>query len=285
MSGSRSLSQAPAVNAVDDPIALVPFAEAHLPGAVRLSQAAGWPHRVEDWAFTAALSHGVVALAGEAVVGTGFCSDFGTQAAINMIIVDERLRGRGLGRRIMQAVIDRAAGRPMLLSATEEGRPLYEKLGFVATGTIAQMQGVVARIPATHPITWREATEADLDRLVAWDQDAFGAARPMLYANLLAAGSIFLADDGFAAVRDFGRGRLAGPVVARDADTARALIAACAEPGRFLRVDTMPDTGLMPFLTEAGLAHVGGVTTMRCGSPRGPARTHHTFALASQAIG
>ena len=39
-----------------------PFGAEHLDAALRLSRAAGWPHRREDWALIAGLSKGVVAL-------------------------------------------------------------------------------------------------------------------------------------------------------------------------------------------------------------------------------
>ena len=45
-----------------DTLTFAPFAPAHLEGALRLSQEAGWPHRMEDWRLVQRISRGVVVL-------------------------------------------------------------------------------------------------------------------------------------------------------------------------------------------------------------------------------
>lgn len=265
---------------------IVPFAPGHLPGALRLSQQAGWPHRAGDWAFAAAVSDGFVGLENGEVVATAFCSGFGDFCTINMIIVDAAMRGRGLGRRMMDRVIAAAGGRGMSLVATADGLPLYEKLGFRATGEIVQRQGIVTDVPALPDgFRFRIATRDDLPAIAAMDRDACGADRSTMLANLFDVATMRICDTGFAAVRDFGRGRTVGPVVARDAATARALIAASATPGEFLRLDTRPECGLSDFLSGMGLSPVGGGTTMHCGPARPAATQFTTFALTSQALG
>ena len=270
---------------MSDAITLVPFDDSHLAGAVRLSQQAGWRQRQEDWAFVAALSRGVAAVADGRVVGTALCSEFAMQTAISMVVVDEAFRGRGLGRRLMEAVMAISDGKPMTLSATVEGQPLYESLGFVPIGRIVQMQGIVRQVPPVAAMAMRDATEADLDRMVAMDHDACGADRRPLFQQFLTVGRIFLSESGLVVLRAFGRGEVAGPVIARDGDTARALIAACAVAGQYLRVDTTPETGLESFLRDLGLDHTGGGTAMRHGPPRNAPRDYKTYALASQALG
>ena len=59
---------------------------------------------------------------------------------INMVIVDAAMRGRGLGRKLMEDALAKAGERICYLTATQEGLPLYEKLGFVATGEVVQHQ-------------------------------------------------------------------------------------------------------------------------------------------------
>lgn len=267
-----------------DEIPIVPFQFEHISGAVRLSQQAGWPHRADDWAFTGAVSQGFVALNGDEVVGTAFCSEVGEFCTINMIIVDESMRGHGLGRRLMNAVIDAAAGRGMTLVATTDGLPLYQKLGFAVTGEIVQHQGIVADFPK-QDTEYRTATTDDLDALARMDCAAYGTNRKNLLANLLDVGTIIMTDDGFAGLRDFGRGQVIGPVVAKDAQTAKALIHALATPGKFLRADIPVQSGLADFLTEMGMANVGGGTVMHCGPARPAAKDFTTYALTSQALG
>jgi hypothetical protein len=148
----------------------------------------------------------------------------------------------------------------------------------------------------------------DRAAIAALDRQAFGADRGVLLDRFAEIGTFTLlrrngAPIGFAALRDFGRGKVIGPVAAPDLESAKALIGPiiAAHPGKFLRVDTTADSGLGPWLADCGLAHVGGGIAMRRPAP--PAATASpapvspapasasaappalTFALASQALG
>ena len=273
-------------------IDLVTFGSQHLEGALALSRQAGWPHRLEDWQMMLALSKGVVALDGERVVGTTLATLYGDDCAtINMVIVDESMRGRGLGRSLMDFGMGATEGRQCRLVATKDGMPLYQKLGFRETGTILQHQGISGKAEAPRDIEW--ADPSDVPAIAALDLEAFGADRSGLIAYLDKVGrfAVLRRDNevkGFAALRHFGRGEVIGPVVADTADEARKLILfmIAARPDTFLRVDTTADTGLSAWLTEQGFAHVGGGTAMVRGDTAATeTRTVHTFALANQALG
>ena len=274
-------------------IDLRPLDHSHLESALALSRQAGWPHRLEEWQMLLELSRGLVAVENEKVVATIFVTPYGHQAAtINMVIVDESMRGRGIGRRIMQAAIEIAGERECRLVATVEGLPLYESLGFKKTGAIVQHQGPVRASIAPPTVEW--ATAADLDQIVALESAAFGADRRALVQALFQAGRLAVlrkadALRGYAALRSFGRGELCGPVVAETTGDAEDLLSFlfAARPGAFMRVDTGAETGLAPFLLEHGLAHVGGGILMRRAASSAPSSlpSVHTFALASQALG
>jgi len=266
----------------------------HLDGAVALSQQAGWPHRREDWAFVLALSNGVVALKDGRVVGTAMSTPLGDDVAtVNMVIVDEAMRGRGLGRKLMQAALDAASGRTCLLVATQDGLPLYEKLGFVANGEIIQHQGLAAKVDAPADISWADSD--DFSRLVEMDIAATGHNRSniMQLLNESAQFAVIRKDGevvAFAGIRPFGRGLVIGPVVARNGDYARALIdfLLSKHTGEFVRVDTNIATGLADWLIERGLVHVGGGIPMR--RAVGPVKEqsgaeYRTYALVNQALG
>ncbi|WP_042445682.1 GNAT family N-acetyltransferase [Azospirillum sp. B510] len=276
------------------------FEPEHLKDAVALSRQAQWPHRLEDWALTLSLSQGLVAMEdgadGPRVVGTVLMTPYGDDAAtINMVIVDESCRGQGLGRLLMDEAMALAGSRPLRLVATREGLPLYEKLGFREAGTVLQHQGEAAPMPLAATEDIAAADPDDRAAIAALDHQAFGAGRGLLLERLAEVGSVTLlrrngAPAGFAALRDFGRGQVIGPVVAPDPDGAKALIGRviAAHPGEFLRVDTTADTGLGPWLADCGLRHVGGGIAMRRPAPTASATAAtavSTYALASQALG
>ncbi|MDR7126662.1 GNAT family N-acetyltransferase [Pseudotabrizicola sp. 4114] len=271
----------PAAAPVSD---LVPMTPDHLPQALALSQAAGWPHRLEDWALTLSVSKGVSAFEGGRLVGTAICSAFGPVATLNMIIVAEDRRGMGLGRRLMQHVIALAGGCEMRLTATEDGLPLYRRMGFIERGRIVQHQGLARAMKPERPVRFGPA---DTDMLAALDTAASGMQRKALLARIAATGDTLRTEGGFALLRAFGRGHVLGPVVARDAGAARALMSAAAEQlaGQFLRVDLSAADPLAPHAEALGLAHVGGGTAMvHSARPCAPS-DHHSYALASQALG
>lgn len=276
----------------------VAFEPQHLKDALALSRQAQWPHRLEDWSLALAISQGMVAVDAESsqVVGSVLMTPYGDDAAtINMVIVDEGWRGQGLGRRLMDHAMALAGDRPLRLVATSDGLPLYEKLGFREVGTVLQHQGEAGPVPplATDDVT--PAGTGDRAAIAALDRQAFGADRGPLLERFAGIGSFTLlrrngVPVGFAALRDFGRGQVIGPVVAPDADGAKALIGpiVAAHPGKFLRVDTTADTGLGPWLADCGLRPVGGGIAMRRPAPAAvPPSTSpvSTFALASQAFG
>ncbi|MFW2229549.1 GNAT family N-acetyltransferase [Rhizobium sp. CRRU65] len=273
-------------------VVLAPFEAHHLDDAVALSRAAGWAHRREDWVVIWSLSQGRVALAGDRVVGTALMTPFGdTCSAINMIIVDESQRGRGLGRKLTTAVLELAGNRECRLTATNDGLPLYEKLGFVATHQIVRHQGIVNRINASENVEW--VGPDALPAIKALDRAAFGASREALNDVLSKEGrfAVIRNDDrivAFASTRLFGKGEVVGPVVAENFEQARDLLAfiLSGKEGRFVRIDIPEQTGLSSSLKGWGLPQADGVVAMvrgAAGHPQTPAV--QTFCLASQAIG
>jgi predicted N-acetyltransferase YhbS len=276
-----------------DPNELVAFGPEHLEGAFLLSQQTGWPHRVDDWRMALALSAGFAALAdqGNRVVGTVLVTPYQNDAAtINMVIVEAASRGRGLGRRLMEAALALAGDRALRLVATEDGLALYEKLGFHKTGAIAQHQGRARSVPVAAGI--RPSLPADIPAIAELDRMAYGADRTRLISHLAEIGRFAVLDRGdglagFSALRPFGRGEVVGPVVAGDADEAKALIAhfLASRTGALVRLDTDVTTHLGSWLAAQGLDQVDGGIAMRRPVVASPAPPVTAFALANQAFG
>lgn len=274
-----------------DTLTFSPFETGHIAGAHALSLAEQWPHRAEDWALFLSLSQGVVVTEGAQVVATALTTLFGPVGCANMIIVAADCRGMGLGRQVMEAAMARIVPQEWRLVATEAGLPLYRKLGFVEDGRILQQQGIVTAAPAAGALPDR-AGPADLEALVALDQLATGMDRRALYAAFLRMGAVHVLREGgviraLAVLRPFGRGEVLGPVLARDADEARALMAPliASSAGRFLRVDTPATSGLAGWLSGQGLTHAGGGVQMHRGAISPADGPQRVFALAAQAFG
>lgn len=269
-----------------------------LPPAQALSAELRWPHRPADWAQSFAHAEGLVAERGGEIIATAQRWRWGdTHATMGLVIVTPACQGLGIGKQLMTGLLNGLDGCTVLLQATEAGRGLYESLGFVRTGAVSQHQGVASPTPliAMQP-GWRlrPAGLNELPALQALDAAARGMPRHTLIADLLASAPACVVLDhestprGFAMLRRFGRGHVIGPVVAPDAEGAKALIAHLAgqNAGHFTRVDIDVASGLGDWLEGLGLPSVDTPTTMVRGAalatPEGAPRL---FAIATQALG
>lgn len=275
-----SSSSVPAQNLpADDGVVLRPMTADDLAQTHALSEEQRWPHRPADWAQSFAHAEGIVAERDGQLIATAQRWRWGPRhATIGLVIVTPACQGRRIGHRLMSALLDGLDNHTVLLHATAEGRGLYERLGFVRTGEMRQHQGIAQPTPLIAlPAGWRlrpaglnEA--ADLRRL---DAQARGMPRDALIDDLLASADacVVLDDDGeargFAMLRRFGRGHAIGPVVAPDAESAKALIAHLAgiNAGHFTRIDIDFDSGLAEWLESIGLLRVDAPTTMVRGAP------------------
>ena len=94
-------------------------------------------------------------------VGTTTTCIFGPVAWVAMVLVDEAVRGRGIGTALMRhalAYLDGLGVERVRLDATPLGRPVYKKLGFVAEYDVLRYEGkeprLVPRPPNYRSTTW-----------------------------------------------------------------------------------------------------------------------------------
>jgi GNAT superfamily N-acetyltransferase len=262
-----------------------------------LAQQMSWPHRQEDCAQLLALGAGIVAVEATGLtVGVGLRWSFGEVGTIGLVLVAPDRQGRGIGRALMTALIADSGSRTLMLNATAEGLPLYEKLGFVSTGVVRQHQGRLAQgsvLPPAPDVPMRRAVPADYAQLCALDATAFGTDRSRLVGRLMADGDAWVLDRdgrpaGFVVLRPFGRGMIVGPIVAPGEDDAIALaaVAAKAAPAGVLRVDIPAEAErLAAWLTTAGLPAIDTVTVMLRGNWPAVGKGPRRFGLALQAWG
>jgi predicted N-acetyltransferase YhbS len=152
----------------------------------------------------------------------------------NMVVASDRRR-EGLGSAVLERVLafleERNVERVELF-ATAEGRPLYERHGFVALqpGTMVEIPAS-ARDRLAAPGSVQRAGAVDLARLAAYDRPRFGGDRTPILAAALEdpARPVLLTKldgriAGYAVVR--GEAERIGPWLADDITAASALLAA-----------------------------------------------------------
>jgi GNAT superfamily N-acetyltransferase len=207
-----------------------------LPRVAELRERVGWA--VHEWALRAVLDppHARCLVAvdgGNHVIGVGSGISYGALGVVGNMIVDPSHRRRGIGAAILEAVVhflDERGCTRLELSATDEGRPLYEKHGF--TLAAPGVSAVVPRQAREDDGGAAELTDAgptSLAELAAYDAPRFGGDRGPLIASMLADTARPLvvarrkgAVAGWAWVRpDADR---VGPLVADTPDVAAALV-------------------------------------------------------------
>ncbi|MDP3342316.1 GNAT family N-acetyltransferase [Frigidibacter sp.] len=260
-----------------------------LPRAAALSAAVGWNQVAADWAFF--LDHGQVRVledgADDALAASAALLPYGPGLAwISMVLVRPDQRRRGLASALLRWAMDARPGLTVALDATPAGREVYGPLGFTDVFGFARWL-LPAALP-TGAIPVRPMQAADWPEVLAQDLAAFGAPRaPLLhgFAQRLPRAAL-VAPGGFVLARDGLRTPQIGPLVARDAATALALLAtAQAALGGPVVLD-VPDAA-EEFC--AGLAAAGGMkqrpfTRMAVG-PMPPAQTGKSFVLAGPEFG
>lgn len=210
-----------------------------LDDCARLAKDRGWLPERHKWRLLLEIGepYGIDAPDGDGLAATNILTCYGDDhAVISMVLTASRFGRMGLGRRLMEHVLERAGDRAVSLYATEYGRPLYERLGFRAVGTAAKHAGVFTGEPSGRT---RRATPGDLDAILALDAESFGADRSAALRRMFTFGEqVRIADGGFGHCWRNDDNTVIGPVVARDEETARALIADLAlEAGGEVRMD------------------------------------------------
>ena len=218
-----------------------------LPECLALAQDRGWPPEERKWRLLLELGNGYgVRDQGGELVGSAVLTCFGSLAAIGMVVVAARAGGRGMGRALTTHAMAEAGDRAVFLMATEQGRPLYEKLGFEPVGSVDTYAGdltlpggatpgdAVPDVAPGGPGTVRPARSADLHAVRRLDAEVNGADRAALVDRLPAfseglwvveAGGVVT---GYAAAWRNGQTLIIGPVVAGTLPDAQRLISAAS---------------------------------------------------------
>jgi predicted N-acetyltransferase YhbS len=202
-----------------------------------LSRAAFGPTVSRLVAFPRTSPHGDVLVAENGsggAAGAVCCVSFGATGWIGALGVAPEARRHGVGRALTEAAVarlrERGAG-TVLLFATDMGRPLYERLGFVAEGAATAWRGTAGAVVGTLDV--RRLREDDREAVGALDRLATGEDRSNLFDALHPLSGVAVDRGaepvGWAAKAPYGAGIA---ICAADEEAGAALMAAAARgPG------------------------------------------------------
>jgi GNAT superfamily N-acetyltransferase len=214
--------------------------KADIPSGMRLKELAGWNQTAADWErFLDSSPMGCfVAESDGEVCGTVTTVVYESRFAwVGMVLVDPQHRGQGIGTRLLHQAIEYLDGlgiATVKLDATPEGKPIYQKLGFVTEYEIERWV-LSARPQPPEPDSFSElrvGESASLE-ILAVDREAFGADRSALLLSLHRSAPEFTAAhyfqgslSGYMLGRHGSRADHLGPWMARGETAAQQLLTA-----------------------------------------------------------
>lgn len=215
--------------AISEDRPLVELGPADISSALALSAEAGWNQTADDWRHFMECGDVVGARddVGRLVASAAALPYEGAFGFVAMVLVTKTWRRRGLATRLVDRCIDilSAGDRIPVLDATGEGETVYSKQGFVRQFRFDRWEAVLPQQAAPAPADRRSDK---IDKVVALDRQAFGAARPHLMRDFLRRdGSMAIrspSGDGFALMRRGRRAWQIGPVVALSQEDAAGLL-------------------------------------------------------------
>jgi GNAT superfamily N-acetyltransferase len=209
-----------------------------VPSAMELSTGANWNQTSEDWRRVMQLSIKGCRCIEDAgkIVATTTLLPYGKHLAwIGMVLTRPEYGRQGLARRLMEDAISGAeldGIRTLKLDATDEGRPLYESLGFVVEeiverwGRDGEFAPAKAKPSADRCATKACSNDAHIsDNLFAQDEKAFGVSRKELLEVSSNSGRIDTTSNGYVLSRSGRTARYLGPCVTTSEAEATLLIA------------------------------------------------------------
>ena len=274
--------------------------ENDIEGLISLSQSVGWDYD-RDEIRTVMSSGKILGHKNELgqIVSSGAIIPYDTHlASIGMIIVNQQYRGQSLGKEITQACIERVLEKvSIMLIATPEGKPMYEKMGFKEVGYVHKFISN-NYVPSNNLLSEGLKKDVfivgDIDKVVELDKNAFGDSRRKFLVNRINQShqSLVLRDEigrilGYGLSISGPENLILGPIVAPNFNTAAYLINQLALNHRGkLRIDTpISDEMFMKFLRDSGFVKVGQPPIMIINSDTMPIRNNNLYGIGAQIFG
>ena len=274
--------------------------EAKTGNIVSLSSYIGWDYNREEieTIFNAGIVYGVWNEREELIASAAIILYGEKLVSIGMVIVHPDYKGRGIGKIITEACVKSvSAHTPIMLIATDEGKPLYEKLGFRAVSYVSKY--ICNSYNAKDYCVRNEDyvmnyEEGDLEKIIKIDEYAFGTNRKeFLKKRIMQSEQCIVVRDKEQNVLGYGlsiqtpENKIIGPVVAKNDEMAMRIVhdLARGHNGK-LRIDVLEGKkDFMKVLEIAGFKKVNIPPIMMKNSNRLLKRNSELYSIAAQIFG
>jgi GNAT superfamily N-acetyltransferase len=236
------------------------------------------------------------------VVGTVTIACFERKLAwIGMMLVHPDFQGRGIGRKLMSRALDHLASKSIVtikLDATPQGRPLYEKLGFVAEWPLARW---ICHHQESDPAekklnknACRFLRDEDWSQIAALDAAVIGARREDLLRSLARDSKACLTWPeqgnvlGWGLLRPGAYADYLGPIACETEQGAIIILESLlASSGDRSVIWDIPDENEVAteMARKQGFSRLRPLTRMRLGPPLQVGTEKRPFAIADPALG
>jgi GNAT superfamily N-acetyltransferase len=212
----------------DAPTTLRLLTEKDVPAAMELSTQAGWNQTPEDWrTFIQLDSNGCFGVEVEGwIVATTTLLCYGRLLAwVGMVLTRVEWRGRGFARNLLATALARADQlgiATVKLDATEQGQPVYEKMGFRGEQPVERWFRLGSSQIAEHAASEKSLNHASL----GLDSEAFGTDRSHLLRELGKRSTISSTTGAYLFSRPGRVSDYVGPCIAKNRQAAQILIEA-----------------------------------------------------------
>ncbi|PEL87953.1 GNAT family N-acetyltransferase [Bacillus wiedmannii] len=267
---------------------------------VALSSYIGWDYNKEEieTIFDSGIIYGVWNKRKELIASAAIILYGEKLASIGMVIVHPKYEGNGIGKAITNTCIKSVSAQtPIMLIATDEGKPLYEKLGFRAVSYVSKYicnSYNVNDYCVGNEDYMMNYEECDLEEIIKLDENAFGTNRKaFLTKRIIQSEQCIVVKDNNQNVLGYGlsiqtpENKIIGPVVAEnDAMAMRIVHDLAREHHGKLRID-VPEgkKGFMKELEITGFQKVNTPPIMMRNSDRFLKRNGELYSIAAQIFG
>ncbi|WIY62736.1 GNAT family N-acetyltransferase [Bacillus arachidis] len=275
--------------------------EKDIPHLIHLSELVGWDYSLEEikTIFQSGIVYGGKNMKGECIASAAIILYGEKLASIGMVIVHPQYKGKGIGRRITEACIRNVSEKTsIMLIATEEGKPLYEKIGFQAVSHVSKYicnQYVFPRgYDRNEKHIFIEYDKGDSNGIVKLDEAALGVnRRNFIQRRIEQSEQCVVVKDKENNIVGYGmsvqtpENRIIGPIVAPSDNIATTIVHHLAKDykGR-LRIDVPEGKELfMKVLETAGFQKVNQPPVMMKNSTQFLERNGGLYGIAAQIFG